>query len=289
MEKLPSSVKGASTPDQREKLYEDWKATEEGKTYAEELEKLQEKQGEWLKQDQASREKSRICAIAADGTFRLMDVTEGDQMLEIELNASPEEGQWQGKPLGRSTHRFNMPAVPGGVSDDPTDLGILTVQKVDQPKPLLRVGEIAPDFEIDRVFPASDDTEEKKDAKLKLSDFEGKYVILEFWATWCVPCIQKLPELKKLNASIEGDPRFVLLGISFDSKGMKGQLEKFLAEKKMDWPQGLAGNLLESTFIKGYGVSGIPALLLIDPDGNVLLSNPSLDDLQKKIDELKKP
>lgn len=184
-------------------------------------------------------------------------------------------------------HKFDMAAVPGGLSDDPLDLGTLTVQKIDLPKPLLKAGEKAPDFEIDQVFPVSDGKAKKKDATLRLSDFEEKYVVLEFWATWCAPCLQKLPELKKFAESIKGDPRFVLVGVSFDDKDTKARLEKFLAEKEIDWPQGLAGKMQDSSFIKDYGVSGIPALLLIGPDGKVLLSNPGFGDLQNKIKELK--
>ena len=70
---------------------------------------------------------------------------------------------------------------------------------------------------------------------------------------------------------LKDDPRFVMIGISFDNRAAAEALSKFVTEKKLPWLHALAGNTLESPMAKDYGVSAIPALLLIGADGKVLL------------------
>jgi peroxiredoxin len=183
--------------------------------------------------------------------------------------------------IGKLEHYFTVGAIPNGVSDEPLDVGTWTIEKAEQLGRRLQVGQAAPDFEL----PLIDAT--KKDAKLRLSDYKGKIIVLDFWATWCVPCMQKMPELQKLYALIKDDPRFVMIGVSFDDASAAESLSKFVTEKDLPWQHVLAGSLLESQAAKDYGVSGIPALLLIGADGNVLLSNPSVEDVAKKIKEVK--
>jgi thiol-disulfide isomerase/thioredoxin len=240
------------------------------------------KPGGTNKQVEKKRLQQRLCSVAADGTFRLDDVPEGDWLIMVKLETPLLPGQpWSNRITCKLDHRFTMGEIPNGVSDDPLDLGTLTVKKVEPPKPLLQVGETAPDFELPQIDASN------KDAKLRLSDYKGKIIVLDFWATWCAPCLQKMPELRKLHESLKGDPRFVMIGISFDEKNVRS-LIKFVTEKDLPWIHGMAGNMLDSPTAKAYGVQGIPALLLIGTDGKVLLSNPSVEELAKKIEELKK-
>ncbi len=155
---------------------------------------------------------------------------------------------------------------------------------------LIEVGQPAPEFELKRVLPiASSEAKELKAKKIekeakadtvKLSDFEGKYVILDFWATWCGPCLRKLPELKALHSKIKNDTRFVLIGVSLDDAKDEKMLGKFLAKREMPWIHGLAGGW-ETEIVREYGVSAIPTVLVIGPDGKILLVNPEVQAIEK--------
>src|SRR5207249_3424848 len=68
---------------------------------------------------------------------------------------------------------------------------------------------------------------------INLSDYQGKVVIVDFWATWCGPCVGEVPHLKQLQQQI--DPaKFVLLGVSVDED--KKRLQDFMAEREIGWP-----------------------------------------------------
>jgi thiol-disulfide isomerase/thioredoxin len=142
---------------------------------------------------------------------------------------------------------------------------------------IIKTGQKAPDFEIKQILP------DGSDAKLKLSDYKGKYVVLDFWATWCVPCIQKLPEHQKFYELMKNNPKFVMMGIALDNTDSADEVAKFVSERKMPWLHGLPGGI-NATMLKEYGIEAIPALLLIGTDGNVLLSNPTIDELKKTLD-----
>jgi peroxiredoxin len=111
---------------------------------------------------------------------------------------------------------------------------------------------IAPDFELVDNF----------GNKRKLTDFRGKYVLIDFWGTWCKPCIAELPHLKKAYAAIDKN-KVEFVGVCSECP----DFEAFLAEEKFDWVQlnDPAGEVSES-----YGVSEYPSMILIDPEGRVL-------------------
>lgn len=283
--KIPAFITKELDPEKLEKLLTEWKEnTEEGKVFAAAQKEYQESNEKFGERALSAK----LCTVSPEGTFRLDDVPEGNWQLEVELKAGD---SWDSAYIGTLVHRFTMGAIPGGVSDEPMDVGTLTVKSVEQPKPLIQAGQTAPDFELQRIFPTAKDgtrDESQKDAKLRLSDYKGKMVILDFWATWCVPCMQKMPQLKKLHELVKDDPRVVMVGISFDNKNAAENLGQFIAEKELPWIHGLAGNLLESPFAEDYGISSIPTLLLLDGEGKVIASNPSIEELAKKIEEMRK-
>lgn len=99
-----------------------------------------------------------------------------------------------------------------------------------------------------------------------LSKLRGKVVLLDFWATWCGPCMAKLPEILKLKDKYKGKD-FQLIGISLDED--KAVLLKTVKAKGMDWPEYFDGKGWESEVGTKFDVRSIPAAWLIDKKGLV--------------------
>lgn len=122
----------------------------------------------------------------------------------------------------------------------------------------IAVGEAAPDFTVDTLGGKT----------LKLSDYRGKYVLLDFWATWCGPCRGETPNLKKVFETYGKRENFALIGLSLDPDVEKPKA--YLEENGCAWIDGFLGDWGKDKVTKKYGVRGIPAILLIGPDGKVV-------------------
>jgi peroxiredoxin len=96
----------------------------------------------------------------------------------------------------------------------------------------------------------------------RLREFGGKLVLLNFWATWCAPCLHEMPSMERLYQTFK-QTDFVLLAVSMDHQG-EGVARPFADNLKLTFPV-----LLDSTLEVGrrYGVRSLPATYLIDPDG----------------------
>ena len=145
--------------------------------------------------------------------------------------------------------------MPGGRSDQALALGDLVLDVVKR----LKVGDVAPVFEIETV----------DGRPLKLSDFRGKYVLLDFWATWCGPCLVELPKMKSIYDRFKDDARFAMISLSADDDAQAAK--KCIEENQLEWHQGFIGR--SSKVQSDYCVSGIPSILLVGPDGKVVAKN----------------
>lgn len=106
-------------------------------------------------------------------------------------------------------------------------------------------------------------------------DYHGKIVLLDFWATWCGPCVAELPNVVNAYEKFH-DRGFEVLGISFDKEGMEPKLQEFTKKKNMPWPQVYDGKFWNAAVGKLYGIHSIPRMMLVDGDTGTILDDDSL-------------
>ena len=139
-------------------------------------------------------------------------------------------------------------------ADEPLDIGTMTLKL----KNVLMPGDAAPDFEAIGY-----------DGKnFKLSDFRGKYVLMDVWATWCGPCLAEIPYLEKVHEELGGD-RLQVIGFSIDEKIETAS--RMLDKKPSAYLQGFFGQGDKYEKISTeYGIESIPSIWLIDPEGKIV-------------------
>jgi thiol-disulfide isomerase/thioredoxin len=99
-------------------------------------------------------------------------------------------------------------------------------------------------------------------------DFRGKVVLLTFWGTWCGPCLDELPKLQAVHDAFGNDPRFAMVSLSVDAS--IDAPRRFVAGRKLPGLQGFAGPRVPGSPSDDFGVRGVPATILLGPDGKVI-------------------
>lgn len=143
--------------------------------------------------------------------------------------------------------------------------------------------------------PTFSNYENYKGGSSSLTDFLGKYVYIDVWATWCGPCKAEIPSLKRLEAKFH-DRNIEFISISIDDYRTSGTMEKahaawktMVEEKQLGGVQLFTGNGINTDFIKNYKISGIPRFILIDPKGHIVdpdaprPSNPKISSLLEEL------
>ena len=169
-------------------------------------------------------------------------------------------------------------AVGGLTKRFPTNQAIATIvaqykQLIAQNKSLPKIGGIAPDITMA-------DTSGKA---FSLSMLRGKYVLVDFWASWCGPCREENPNV--VNAYQEfKNKNFTVLGVSLDKQ--KAEWTKAVEEDHLTWYHISDLKYWSSAAVAPYGIEGIPYNVLLDPQGKIIAMNLRGNDLQIKLSEL---
>lgn len=120
------------------------------------------------------------------------------------------------------------------------------------------------DLHAEEKIPAPDFTLMSLEGnKVNLKDLKGKYVFLNFWATWCGPCIEEMPSMEKLYQKLKIKKNFVMLAVSID-KGSQELVKRFVIENKLTFTILLDK---DNEVAAEYGIRGIPLTYLIDTKG----------------------
>lgn len=110
------------------------------------------------------------------------------------------------------------------------------------------------------------------DINVSLSDFKGKYVYIDVWATWCGPCKKEIPYLKKVEEQFHSK-NIEFISISVDVEKQRQNWKQMVSDLKLSGVQIMADKDFKSDFISSYNIASIPRFLLIDPNGNIISSN----------------
>ncbi|MBI5385665.1 MAG: TlpA family protein disulfide reductase [Verrucomicrobia bacterium] len=103
-------------------------------------------------------------------------------------------------------------------------------------------------------------------------DYKGKVVLLDFWATWCGPCVVEIPNVVKAYEQFH-EKGLEILGISLDRAGAEQKLADFTREKNMPWPQVFDGKFWQAEVAVRYGIQSIPHMLLVDGDTGAIIAD----------------
>jgi len=106
--------------------------------------------------------------------------------------------------------------------------------------------------------------------KVSLSDYRGKVVLLDFWATWCSPCLMELPHIKRVYDRYKNDG-FTVIGISLNTD--RTELETLVRMVGIEWPQIFDGKGWENEISRLYNVYSLPATFLVDQKGLIRYVN----------------
>lgn len=121
--------------------------------------------------------------------------------------------------------------------------------------------------------------------EVDLQKLRGKVVLIDFWATWCGPCIAELPNVKQVYADYH-DKGFEIISVSLDNEKDRQKFIDLVAEEGVTWPQRFEGKGWKDPLVATYTISGIPAMFLLDQDGMLVSTNARGPKLEAEVKRL---
>jgi thiol-disulfide isomerase/thioredoxin len=209
----------------------------------------------------AGERKYYRCLIDKDGSFRADDIPPGRYELTVNLTAAPEPNVCgHGVRLGRIEREIELKEEFSVL-----DLGVIEGSWFKR----LGKGDPAPEF----ITAGLDDE------PIRLRDLRGRVVLIDFWATWCRPCMAEMPRIVELHQELGKDARFQILGLSVDNAAgeAKGAVEK----NGWPWLFAFAGPGMGAAIPGQYDVQAIPEKFLVDIDGTILYRGRDLEEVAR--------
>jgi len=134
----------------------------------------------------------------------------------------------------------------------------------------LKIGDLAPAIVLKGI----------NGSNIELSDFKGKVVLIDFWASWCAPCRKANPKLETLYQKHKSND-FLVLGVSLDSK--EASWINAIKKDRMTYPHVIDTENWNSQIVEAYGVENLPASFLINKNGEIVALNPTFEQIEQEM------
>lgn len=225
---------------------------------------LQKKQGKYKEALQTALRKEEI--VKKKNPYDCMDVVE----IYTRLNNLDKAFEWLDKAVDRGFNSITalQTASLKPLTEDPRfeKIRVKIKDKLGLEKP-------AKDFTV-KLYDGGD---------FQLSKQKGKVILIDFWATWCGPCIREIPNLKQYYRAYK-DKGFEIIGISLDKPG--DTLKQYMEKEKLPWKIAYSGKFWNDETARQYGINAIPSYWLVDKKGILRYHNLRGEQLKKAIEEL---
>ena len=153
-------------------------------------------------------------------------------------------------------------------------------------KPKFNGGETAPSFTAKTI----------SGENLSLKNLQGKYVLIDFWGTWCGPCMQEVPDLKKMYAKYHGKQfknanNFEVVSIALEKEGTEARWQKAIQRLGLNWEYHIFDAVTNFKFLDAkiasetYGVKEVPTKYLINPDGYIMGVNLPFEEMDMMLEK----
>ncbi len=169
--------------------------------------------------------------------------------------------------------KTDYPATQAAAHVDEMLKQLAQIREMQKTRAALQPGKAFPDFSVTDVT----------GKPLSLSQYKGKVVLIDFWATWCPPCVAEIPHVIAAYQKYH-DKGFEVIGISLDRQ--KDALLKYIEKNKMTWPQYYDADKPEASLAEKYGIESIPSTYLVGTDGKIVATNLRGNDLEEQLAKL---